>query len=239
MMLADSSPVLVVAETLGGVEFFHGLDAEQRRAVAHLCHGHRYVRGEEIISHNEEETDVFFIVSGNVHITIYSLAGKEVTFRDLGAGQMFGELAAIDGRPRSAHVVAMTDTLIASMSSENFWKVLREYPPVTAVLLCQLSTLVRELSDRVVEFSTLGVRNRIHAELLRLARAHMCEENVAAISPAPTHAAIASRVSTHREAVTRDFNELTRAGLLERRDGTLLVRDVARLARMVKDVRGK
>ena len=57
--------------------------------------------------------------------------------------------------------------------------------------------------------------------------------------PAPTHVEIASRVSTHREAVTRELNRLFRIGIIEQRGGTLLVKDVERLAEMVHDATGK
>jgi DNA-binding GntR family transcriptional regulator len=56
------------------------------------------------------------------------------------------------------------------------------------------------------------------------------------IFPAPTHAELASRVSTHREAVTRGLGELARAGIIEKRGGTLVIRDVETLAAMVNDV---
>jgi predicted transcriptional regulator len=57
--------------------------------------------------------------------------------------------------------------------------------------------------------------------------------------PAPTHVEIASRVSTHREAVTRELNRLSRIGIIERRGGTLMVKDVTRLAEMVHDATGE
>ena len=99
--------------------------------------------------------------------------------------------------------------------------------------------MVRGLCERVVEFSTLGVKNRIHAELLRLANKHMQDENRAVISPAPTHADIASRVSTTREAVTREMSHLGQIGVIERRSGTLVVCDTAKLTQMVQEVRGQ
>jgi CRP-like cAMP-binding protein len=99
--------------------------------------------------------------------------------------------------------------------------------------------LVRLLSARVFEFSALAVRNRIHAELLRLAREHMDAGNTAAISPSPTHADIASRISTHREAVTREYHNLSESGLIEQRRGKLVIHDIARLETMVREVMGE
>ena len=100
----------------------------------------------------------------------------------------------------------------------------------------RLTRLVRALSERVVELSTLTVRRRIQVELLRLARETAPGQKCAVIFPAPTHAELASRVSTHREAVTRGLGELARAGIVEKRGGTLVIRDVEALAAMVNEV---
>jgi len=150
---------------------------------------------------------------------------------------MFGDLSAIDGKPRSANVVAIADSFVISMPANVFQGVLQAYPAVAMAALHELVDLVRGLCERVIEMSTLGVRNRIHAELLRLAQRKMKDGKTAVLSPAPTHADIASRVSTHREAVTREFNHLAQIGLLERRTGALLVTDVPELARIVEEVR--
>ena len=80
------------------------------------------------------------------------------------------------------------------------------------------------------------MRKRIQAELLRLAHEAAPGHKCAMIFPAPTHAELASRVSTHREAVTRGLGELARAGIIEKRGGTLVIRDVETLAAMVTDV---
>jgi CRP-like cAMP-binding protein len=195
----------------------------------------RYDAGQQIISHMDDSTDVFLIVEGSVRVIIYSASGKEVAFRDIGVGEHFGELAAIDGLPRSATVAALTNCAVASMSAEIFWEILRNHPEASATLIRQLARSIRALTGRVFEFSALAVRNRIHAELLRLARDHMAGENAAMVRPAPTHAEIASRISTNREAVTRELNQLSREGLVERRSGTLVICDVTRLERLVQN----
>ncbi|MGH6947584.1 MAG: Crp/Fnr family transcriptional regulator [Kiloniellales bacterium] len=207
-------------------------------ALERLVRWHEYLRDQQIIGHQDESSDVFFIVSGSVRVTVYSPAGKEVTFRDMAAGEMFGELAAIDGKPRSAGVVALSNCTIASLTAQQFGRVLHEHPDFAVVTLKRLAETVRSLSERVFEVSALSVRNRIHAELLRLARSNMLNENRAAISPAPTHSAIASRISTHREAVTRELSKLSKSGLIERQGNKIVVNDVHRLSRLVEDVLG-
>jgi CRP/FNR family transcriptional regulator, cyclic AMP receptor protein len=183
---------------------------------------------------------VFFITSGEARVTIYSLAGKAVSFRELGPGDVLGEYPAIAGGSRSASVEARTSCLVASMSAAAFRELLKTEPGVAQALLPQLVTKIRALTTRVYEFSTLAVNNRIQAELLRLANlASGGQGNTARIAPAPTHVEIASRVSTHREAVTRELNRLARIGIIERQSGALVVKDVDRLGEMVHEATGE
>ena len=91
---------------MAAIEIFSELSLEERNEIALLCRGQQYKLNGLIVSHKDISGDVFFIVSGTVRVTIYSITGKEITFRDVSAGQMFGELSAIDGKPRSAHVIA-------------------------------------------------------------------------------------------------------------------------------------
>lgn len=226
-------------ESLRDTDLFKNLPAGDLEALAKLCEWRRFAANQQIIGYMDESTDVFFIIRGKVRAVIYSLAGKEVTFRDIGAGQIFGEFSAIDGQPRSAIVVALADSLIASMPANVFWQVLTDYPQVAAAILKLLTRQLRALSERIFEFSALAVKNRIHAELLRLARDQMRDNDTAVISPPPTHTEIASRISTHREAVTRELNDLARAGLIKRRRGALEICDVTRLTRLVEEVLGQ
>ena len=103
--------------------------------------------------------------------------------------------------------------------------------------MSRLAGLIRSLSDRVVELSTLGVQNRIHAEMLRLARVAGVRRTTRAWRSGPKHADIASQVSTYREQVTRELSALTRSGLLAKEAGALVIRDLARLERMVRESR--
>jgi CRP-like cAMP-binding protein len=225
--------VPVTAESLAGVELFKDLSPAQREDIAAHCHGRICDPEELLVSRNSVTTDVFFIVSGRVSVTLYSSAGKETKLRDLGPGQMAGELAAIDGAPRSADIVALEETLIVAMPAVYFQSLLRQYPEVVDGTLKGLVKLVRALSERVFEFSTLTVNNRIHAELLRLAQGHLQADGSALIKPMPTHADIAARISTHREAVSRELSELTRRGVLERISGGLRIKNVGALQNLV------
>ncbi len=224
---------------LQGIELFKDLPADDLAALAERCRWRRYDAQEQIIHHQDKSRDVYFIVEGEVRAVTYSLEGREVSYRDITAGDMFGEFAAIDGAPRTANIVAIKPSFVAAMSDACFWEVLRRYPTAAAFTMKRLTRQIRDLTERVFEFSALGVKNRIHAELLRLARDHMTDAATAVIKPAPKHMEIASRISTHREAVTREMSELARAGLLQRGDGCLIIKQVPRLAELVEEVLGE
>jgi CRP/FNR family cyclic AMP-dependent transcriptional regulator len=225
--------------TLARFKLFEGLPATALRALEQRCRFRRYLRDATIVDYQANKTDVFFIVNGQVRVTIFSKAGREVAFRDLDAGELFGELSAIDGKPRAANVVALTECVLAAMPESALWDVLHRHQSVADAMLRRLAGNVRTLTERVFEFSTLAVRNRIHAELLRLARNSDKGSRPIAIAPMLTHAELASRLSTHREAVTRELNELTRLGVIERSGNDLVVPDINALERLVTDVEGE
>jgi CRP/FNR family cyclic AMP-dependent transcriptional regulator len=223
---------------LRAIELLEGLAPGKLDVLARQCVWRNYEAGRRIISRNAADRDVYFLVAGRVRITTYSQAGRQVTFRDIAPGDIFGEVAALDGEPRSADAIALEDALLASLSPAQFAKLMAEEPAVGTRMLKRLARLVRALSERVIDLSTVGVQNRIHAEILRLAREAGVQKNRARLDPGPRHADIASQVSTYREQVTRELSALSRAGVLEKDGGVLVVRDVARLEKMVEDVRG-
>lgn len=174
------------------------------------------------------------MVAGTVHVMIQS-AGREVLLRRIAAGEFFGELAAIDGQPRSSGIVAVTDVTIARMPATVFRTAIHSHYDICDQLLALLAGQIRALANRVNEFSTLDVRYRIYAELLRLSRPEAGGAGRAFISPPPVHAEIAARVSTRREAVAREMKALERGGLVERRRGAIVLTDTERLRHLVEE----
>jgi len=222
---------------LRAVKLLADVPADALEQLAQQCRWRRFASGQRVISRDAPDHDVYLIVGGKVRITAFSGAGRQVTYRDFEAGEWFGDLAAIDGRARSADVDAAEDTLLASMSPAVFRRLLHEHAIVCDRVLDRLVSLVRDLTERVFDFSTLGVQNRVHAELLRLAKQAGIQGNVARIYPAPKHSDIAGKVSTYREQVTRELSAMAKQGLVQRSEGALVIRDVARLERIVSEVR--
>ena len=141
--------------------------------------------------------------------------GREIIFSDLGVGHIFGEFSAVDGLPRSAAVVALTDCLLARMPAARFFDLLRENGTVSTRLIQLLVAKIRQASERVFEVSALALRERLRRELLRLAAGGTRSGHGVVIRPAPTHYDLAARIGSHREAVTRELNRLADKQVLE------------------------
>ena len=201
------------------------------------CSWYHFEQDDFILNLNDKTTDVYFIVQGEVRVTVFSESGRMVIMNNLKTGEQFGEYAAIDGEPRSATIVALNRTVVAQMAGNFFCELLAEYPTTSMKVMSSMVSVIRTLNERVVEFSTLSVRDRVHAELLRLALAGRIVDGAGRISPPPTHAEIAARISTHREAVTRELTYLERQGILERTKGSIVIVNLEKFERMVIDAR--
>jgi CRP-like cAMP-binding protein len=219
--------------SLESVAIFRGLSPHALEQIKRPCNCRRYEPHDSIIDYLDASDDVFFLLAGKARVTIRSADGTAVSFRELVPGGMFGEYAAVDGGPRSANVEARTSCVVVSMPGAAFRKLLETEPTVSKALREHFVGEIRELTTRVYEFSTLAVRYRIQAELLRLAHLAAPEGKTARIVPAPTHAEIASRTSTHREAVTREINRLAKMGVLEQLNRELWITYIDHLARLI------
>lgn len=228
-----------ISKTLEGVVAFNELKKATRAEIEKICIWQSYDPYAQIVEQHDQSNSVYFITSGRVRVVIFSSSGKIVTFRTLESGQMFGEIAAIDGKVRSSSIEALEACMIAKISKKTFWALIDSEPAFRNFVIQHLNQLVRSLSSRVYEFSTLSLQNRVHAEILRLAWPTKSNNNTAIIRQMPTHAEIASRVSTNREAVTRELNRLSEIGLVEKDGTTLHIKQFEQLVRLVEVATGE
>jgi CRP/FNR family cyclic AMP-dependent transcriptional regulator len=227
------------ASRLKQVPFLAQLSEAALERIGRICSWREFSEGAQILDYQDHTTDVYFLILGKVRIIIYSHDGRAVVFTDLATGAMFGEIAAIDRKPRSASAEAIEACTVASLTSQQFEDTMLQEPQLALATLRHVTTDMRRLSDRVLEFSTLAVRNRIHAELLRLANMIGRDGRGALLQPAPSLSEIASRISTHREAVSRELSRLADIGLLQREGHNLRIMDVPRLAALVAEAKGE
>ena len=225
----------VISKSLNCVELFSELSTEQIIEVENLCHWQAFDTKQQIIHFLDSSDDIYFVTEGIVRAKLYSYSGKVVAFRDIAKGEFFGEIAAIDNLPRSATVEALSPGTIAILTSVDFWTIMRSNPSIMEYILRYSIRQVRSLTERIYEFSVLPVKNRIHLELLRLCQEKFHTNNKVVIDPSPTHSEFANRISTHREAVTRELNRLSEIGLIERKGTSICVNDIQRLEQMVDE----
>ncbi len=213
-----------LAAVTESIELFRGISSLDSTAIAEKCHWQRYSKKSQILSSDDPSTDVFFVVQGAVLARGFSEEGKEVSYNETGAGGIFGEFSAIDGKPRSSSVDAIEDCIIARMASTDFRNLVRDNGELGLRLAEILVAKTRILTQRIFEYGTLPVRVRIQRELLRLCEGAAIDSDSFTIYPAPTHYEIATRIATHREAVSRELNALAVEKIIEidRRKITIL-----------------
>ncbi|NQU59286.1 MAG: Crp/Fnr family transcriptional regulator [Rhodospirillales bacterium] len=235
----DVSVVEANEQTLRGIELFAALNKQELAVIEQNCRWRIFASHQQIIDRESPARDVFFVVRGKVRIVNYSFSGRGITLDELHEGSYFGELSAIDSQPRSARVVSLSESLIASMPQKFFLETLETHPKLALLVMAHLSQLLRGANQRIMDLSTLGANNRVHADLVRQVGELGIETGSAILDPVPVHNDIASRVSTTRETVARVMNDLARRGIVEKKGNALHIKDVKRLRDMVEDVRGE
>jgi CRP-like cAMP-binding protein len=222
-MAVEIKPSGAEVHRLDGVALLVSLKPEELRNLERRCRWRRCARNEQILDKDSDDRDVYFVVKGAVQIVNYSLTGREVALARVGAGGYFGELSAIDGRPRSASVVAAEDCVVATASPRTFTDLLADHPPMAQHVLQRLAGIIRSCDERIMDLSTLGAVQRVYLELLRLIEEP--KPGSCVIPKLPTHKTIASRASTTRETVARTISQLNSAGILEREGDAVIVRE--------------
>jgi CRP/FNR family transcriptional regulator, cyclic AMP receptor protein len=198
-----------------------------RRLAASMRHQH-CPAGATVFAQHDEARDVLIVLRGHLRITAYSRAGREVVFHDRFAGDMVGELSAIDGAPRGGNLVAVSEAEFGCIEAGVFNQLLREEPAFALCVIGRLTRLVRSLNRRI-QLLAAPVPTRVCGELLRLAERQRIGDNAAQLVPPPKHLDIANRINTHREAVSRTLGDLQRQAIIHRGQGELLVRDLEAL----------
>ncbi len=214
---------------LDGIGLLSGLPPKLLRRVERQCRWREFPADATILERGSDDRDVYFIVQGAVEVVNYALSGREIALARIAAGGYFGELAAIDGQPRSASVVALEDCLVATMPPSACDQLMIDHPELARGLLLRLARIIRAGDNRIMDLSTLGAVQRVYHELLGLAVRDPAGSGTWVIWPMPAQREIASQASTTRETVTRAIGELAAAGVITRKGKSLYIQDRARL----------
>jgi CRP-like cAMP-binding protein len=228
---------------LADVTLLQGLDPDTRAALEGQCAWRRYRPGERVFERGSAGREVFFVIHGALNVVSVSPLGREITFAAARSGGIVGEMAAIDGQPRSASVVAVEESMVAILPSEAFIALLESHGEIALQLHRQLSAFVRQSGNRVLELSAVKAINRVYGELLRLAEPEGAAPEGAApdlwaIKPLPALRDLASQADTTREVVTSALSKLYPSGLIRRKGNSLYILDRQALEEIVKAAGG-
>ena len=237
-MTEDASDTVAVAAGLGNCEVLKDLSGDELKALEKGCQWLRLPARQLLFRHDDPPDAVYFVVSGMVRAFMPMADGKEVNYAQFGPGEMFGELAALDGRARSADVITVTDSVVAACPRPVFLDFLRDYPSFSLRLMIRLANIIRQSSQRIAEISALTEIQRVYLELLRFSNPDPSGDGSWVIRPAPLHKDLAGWASVTTDMVGRALGHLMKANLVQRRQGALYILDRKRLEMMARESSG-
>jgi len=218
-------------EALGRCRLFTGLGEGSLQSLARNLRLRRFKRG-EVIFHQGDPGDALFIVaSGVVKVVVPSEDGEEAILATLRRGDFLGELALIDGAPRSASAIAIEPTEMLALSREQLRALVATEPAIRDALLVALAGEIRRLTTFVAELHFLDLTGRLAARLLRLAEEHgERDPDGSTRLPSPlTQGDLAAMIGATRQSVNKLLGDFVDEGLLRMDGDTIIVCDLAAL----------
>jgi CRP-like cAMP-binding protein len=191
--------------------------------------------GETICLRGSPGAGMMAILSGEVTISVTGADGRQVIFARLGEGQIFGEIALLDGGERSADVVADADTELMTIERRSFLPYLERHPHIGIKLLVALCEKLRRTTEQVEDLALLDLGPRLAKRLLTLAGIGPAPPDKPATIPTPpTQGELAAMMGTSRESINRQLSVWQRDGLLRLAHGSIVIADAAALQRIVE-----
>ncbi len=186
-----------------------------------------FKQGDIIFHEGDPGQSLYLVKSGQVRIFINGLDGSETSIILFGKpGDIFGELAVIDGLTRSASAVALDDTTLYTMSRENFRKQMQQYPQLALNFMKMLSKRVRYNTRQMDSFVTLDVTKRLARKLLELAHSYgRVEPNGVRIHMTLTQTHLASLIGATRESANKSLRTFRENGWIQMQQGHILILD--------------
>ncbi|MFC1485973.1 Crp/Fnr family transcriptional regulator [Candidatus Latescibacterota bacterium] len=198
-----------MVEILKQVPLFSSLQKDELETIIRFSTTRKYPKETMIFLEDEEGDTLFIILKGKVKVSNFSESGKEIILSILNAGDFFGEMSLLDGKPRSASVTAIEDSELRLVHRNDFLSVIKKHPQIAFKLLGELSSRLRKADQLIDSLANLNVTGRIAGILLQLAEERGIQTNQGVlIQSRPTHQELANMVGATRETVTRVLKQL-------------------------------
>ena len=222
-------PALAV-DSLRRCALFAHVDADALRALAGQMRRRRFRRNEVIFHQGDIGDSLQVVVSGGVKIVLPSHEGDEAIIASLKPGDFFGELALLDGAPRSTTATSLEPTETLALPRDQFQRLLAEDPRIVQALLHALAEELRRLTGHVEELHFLDLAGRLSMRLVRLAREGDPEAQGRVELDWPfTQSDLAAMIGGTRQSVNKLLSGLVEDGLVTIERELLVITDLDRL----------
>jgi CRP-like cAMP-binding protein len=213
------------------VPVFSTLSAEELERVAAVVMARRFEPGEVVFKEGDQGSTCYIVRSGRARAIREHPDGRSITLAHFGPGDIFGEMAMLDGERRSATVETTEGTEAIAILSTDMHRLLREYPDISVKLIASLGQRLRDTNERLARQSFQTVQSRVAAALSQLVAAAGQGEGDVVITA--TQAELAQLAGSSRESASRFLAVLERAGIITQGRGRLTVHDQTALERYV------
>jgi CRP-like cAMP-binding protein len=195
-----------------------------------------YQSGEPVFLKGDQGSAMMAVLSGRVRICSYSADGREVVLNVINPGEVFGEIALIDGGERTADAFAMEATDLLILSRRDFLPYLEKNPQLCVQLLEVICRRLRSTSEQLEDLNFLDVRSRLAKRLLFLANRHgeVSEQGIR-INVRLSQHMLASMIGTSREAVNKQLRAWEGKGLIDVRRGSITILDREGLEKVINE----
>jgi CRP/FNR family transcriptional regulator, cyclic AMP receptor protein len=191
----------------------------------------RYSGGREIFAKGSPGQSMMAVLRGSVKISSLSPDGKEIVFNNVHPGEVFGEIAMLDGEERTAIATAMEDCELLVLNRRDFMPLLEKHADICMILLRILCQRLRQTSEQVEDVLFRHLEARIAKTLVHLA--HSTNRKDPPIDLHMTQRDLANNVGGSRESVNKHLQCLHRAGVIDLAKGSIVIRDLVALERLV------
>lgn len=179
----------------------------------------KYPRNTVLVTEGDESSHLYVIRKGTVSAYLTNDEGRQVNLNYMQEGDYFGELSLLDGQPRSASVITLSDCEVLMLPKASVHELMREYPDFSLMMITELTRRVRELTDSVKDLALLDVYGRVSSTLEKL-----CDSDKRIHNPKVTHQDIANMVGSSREMVSRIMKQLLIGGYIEQYTGYIEIK---------------
>ncbi len=209
---------------------FACLSKRELQSIAKITKKRRYGRHQVIIRAGERGTALFLLISGAVRVSVRGNRGKEIILGVLYPRDFFGEMALLDGLPRSATVTALEESEVLVISRKDFLDCIRKVPQVAAKMIVTLSLRLRRADQKVGTLAFLKAPQRVTRTLVELAQGRGVPTGEGVSVEVPfTRLELAKLAGVSRETFARQLTQLQRKGLLKVEGQRFLILDPTKL----------